>query len=83
MGGAERAGLGTAGSHKVKQPRSGWWKGWFLAALTNIQLSLSITFASELRDQGTVDHRQAAHPRSLVAPPKGGPADIYIHKYIY
>ena len=23
-----------------------------------------------------VDHRQAAQPRSLVAPPKGGPADL-------
>jgi len=41
------------------------------AGVRNIAALTEHTLSSGLRDQGTVDNRQAAVLRSLVAPPKG------------
>ena len=60
---------------KIKGPAGSGKKGWFGAALSNYSLTpghnLSLGLRAEAEDLGL-----SAELRSLVAPPKGGPADF-------
>ena len=68
--------LGDPAWHQeIKQPAGPWSKWWFGSALSNYSLlpgnNLSLGLRAEAEDLGLT-----AEPRSLVAPPKGGPADL-------